>query len=329
MSHAALPMLFALFALPIGVHAADVPLPQRIAAAQATAQNATACVPAQPYYWEIGNGRRVLAAGQVGRDAPGPYTKMAYASASKWVYASYVAERRKGELTDQDIQFLHFESGYTRFHVCLSTDTVKSCQSRALNGFGQSDPATVGLFDYNGGHMEQHALLMGLGPLGNEGLAAAIRLGLHALGDDWQFSYSQPQLAGGGAGTAADYGRFLRGIVSGDLKMSALLGSHAVCTNPTTCKTAVKTPIPETESWHYAVGHWVEDDPKVGDGAFSSPGAFGFYPWIDAGKQYYGILARESHAGAGTSDGSERPAIDSVDCGRLIRAAWLSGEAQP
>ena len=68
----------------------------------------------------------------------------------------------------------------------------------------------------------------------------------------------------------------------------------------------------------YAAGHWVEDDPVTGDGAFSSPGAFGFYPWIDQSKTYYGVVARMAQNGAWPS----------VQCGRLIRKAWLSGTAQ-
>ena len=48
--------------------------------------------------------------------------------------------------------------------------------------------------------------------------------------------------------------------------------------------------------------------------AFSSPGAFGFYPWIDAGKTTYGIVARADMGGA----------IPSVYCGRLIRKAWMT-----
>jgi hypothetical protein len=61
-----------------------------------------------------------------------------------------------------------------------------------------------------------------------------------------------------------------------------------VCTNPRTCAQAVFAPLPPNESWHHSVGHWVEDDPVVGDGAFSSPGAFGFYPWVDASRTHYG-----------------------------------------
>ena len=92
-----------------------------------------------------------------------------------------------------------------------------------------------------------------------------------------------------------------------------------MCTNPLTCVTARSTPIPPNESWHYALGHWVENDPSAGDGAFSSPGALGFYPWVDASRQGYGVLARESTAGS--------PAMDSVRCGRLIRQAWVTGNA--
>jgi hypothetical protein len=80
----------------------------------------------------------------------------------------------------------------------------------------------------------------------------------------------------------------------------------------------VSAPIPPTESWHYSLGHWVEDDPKVGDGAFSSAGLFGFYPWVDASKTWYGVVARMAPAGA----------LDSVDCGRIIRKAWVTGQAQ-
>jgi hypothetical protein len=108
----------------------------------------------------------------------------------------------------------------------------------------------------------------------------------------------------------------LRKMLGGQLKIGALLGSNAVCTNSTTCSTAAPGgPIPNALSWHYSLGHWVEDDPKVGDGAFSSLGLFGFYPWIDAKKTTYGLLARDIPAG-GTG---------SATCGGLIRRAWATG----
>ena len=306
----------------------DVPLVDRIKAAQVVAQSQPECQAAQSFYWEVGDAHGVLASGQVGRNAPTAQTKMQIASASKWIYGAYVAERRGGTLTQDDIRFLNFQSGYSPFRMCRQGQTVQECQSSLLNHRGGQDPDTVGHFYYSGGHMQQHAVLMGLGHLDNQGLALAIKRELNQRGPNWDLTYSQPQLAGGAQSSAQGYGQFLRSLLAGDLKMGALLGSHPVCTNPKTCPgDALKAPIPATESWHYSLGHWVEDDPAVGDGAFSSPGAFGFYPWINAGRQYYGILAREDHQGVLLGDPDTKPAIRSVACGRLIRQAWEKGAA--
>lgn len=307
-----------------------VPLSQRAKAAQETAQTAQACIAAQPFYWEIGDGERKLAAASVGKQAPNADTPMALASASKWLYGAYVAQQRDGRLSDDDIHFLTFRSGYTKFRICRRGQTVGECQSGLINGRGRLDEATTNLFAYSGGHMQKHAVMMGLGDMDNDQLANAIARGLRPLGPDWHIDYAQPQLAGGANGTANQYARFLRGMLTDELALGRLLGTHAVCTNPATCPAeAVKTPIPQTESWHYSIGHWVEDDPKMGDGAFSSPGAFGFYPWIDASKRFYGVLAREDRSGLHSDDPDQKPAVQSVDCGRLIRAAWLNGQAQP
>jgi hypothetical protein len=164
--------------------------------------------------------------------------------------------------------------------------------------------------------MEKHASLNGLGTQSDAGLADALR---SQLGSDLTpLVYSQPQLAGGVITNADTYAKFLRKLLSGELLMSAALGTHAVCTNPATCSQALNTPVPETESYHYSIGHWVEDDPANGDGAFSSAGAFGFYPWIDASRSYYGVLSRTSVAGAWN---------ESAACGAAIRRAWMSGSA--
>lgn len=319
-----------LMATPLIAHA-DPTLPQRASAARLTAQKAAACVAAQPFYWEIGNATQPLAGGKAGDDAPERHTTMAIASASKWVYGAFVAERRQGQLSAEDVKFLHFQSGYTYYRVCRPGQSVAACQASLLNGRGRMNPATENRFDYNGGHMQQHALLMGLGSLEADGLALAVRQTLApALGPDWAFGYSQAMLAGGGQTSAADYSQLLRALMGGQLQLGALLGTQAVCTNPQSCPdAAVKTPIPETESWHYSLGHWVEDDPRVGDGAFSSPGAFGFYPWISADKRFYGIVAREQRGGVTSDDPAEKPAVASVDCGRQIRAAWMDGRPRP
>jgi len=322
--------LAALLAAPLFAQA-DLTPQHRTTAARQTAETSAACVAAQPFYWEVGDAKESLAGGKAGANAPNADTAMAIASASKWIYGAFVAERRQGRLTAEDIAFLHFQSGYTRFHICRASQTVADCQQSLINGRGKQDPATEGRFAYNGGHMQQHAVLTGLGRLDADGLALAMRQTLEpALGPTWQFNYIQAQPAGGGKSTAADYARFLRALLDNRLQLGRLLGQEAVCTNPRSCpREAVKTPIPAAESWHYSLGHWVEDDPRVGDGAFSSPGAFGFYPWVSADKLFYGLVAREQRRGIMSGDPSDKPALASVACGREIRAAWMDGRPRP
>jgi len=302
---------------------AGLSLQQRTQAAKSTAETSHSCRAARPFYWEIGDAGKALAQGRVGMRAPDADTLMPIASASKWLYAAYVAELRAGKLSSEDIEFLTLRSGYTRFKRCLSSDTVSTCLQTLSNGV--PDAATKGKFFYSGGHMQKHAELIGLGNMDNLALAAQLR---KVLGTEAPVSYNQPQLAGGAVASAGAYADFLRKLLAGKLALSGMLGSHAVCTNPATCEQAASTPIPVRESWHYSLGHWVEDDPQSGDGAFSSAGLFGFYPWIDSSRTYYGIIARASLLETILAGAGQRPALESVECGRLIRKAWFSGAAQ-
>jgi len=297
----------------------------RAAAAKTTAERATGlCADIQPFYWEIGDVTAQLGSGSVNRAGTATtytaQTQMLIASASKWIYGAYVAERRAGLLTVEDIQFLTFRSGYTNFTLggCDNGDTVSQCVARSTNGI--LTPANVGKFAYDGGHMQKHASLaapaMNLGAMANEALATEIR---RVLGTEIGITYTQPQLAGGVRSSAADYAVFLRKILAGNLRISSLLGGNATCTNPATCPTAVNSPIDGSANWHYSIGHWVEDDPTTGDGSFSSAGAFGFYPWINASKSLYGVVARLGLAGGGEA---------SALCGARIRKAWVTGIAQ-
>ena len=287
---------------------------QRGAAARSTAETNEKCRAVQPFYWSIGDAHGVLADGSVGARAPTATTQMPIASASKLVYAAFVAQQRQGRLTDDDVRFLTFTSGYTHFRACRRGQTIAECDAMGRNG--DHDAATDGRFAYGGGHMERHAVLDGLGALDDAGLARTIN---ETLGTS--FRYLQPQLAGGIATSAADYGDFLRRIVDGRLQMKPLLGAHAVCTNPRTCSTAAESPFTQADV-HYSIGHWVEDDPQ-GDGAFSSAGAFGFYPWISHEATTWGVLARFAPSLNGAKAGAA-----SMMCGRQIRAAWGSGEVR-
>lgn len=300
----------------------------RINAATQTVQTNNYCVAISPFYWEIGDYSAALAFGSVGGTTYNANTDMPIASASKWVFGAYVAQLRAGQLSADDISALTMSSGYTNFDEssCIrllqpiqDAETVNQCfQSDNSNGGKNSDYQANNLnhFYYNGGHFQNLAVNLGLGSLNNANLQAAVQA---QLGTDFSFTYGTPQLAGGVNTTAANYAIFLRKILNNQLAIHDLLGQHKVCTQLASCPTAVYTPAPANESWSYSLGHWVESDPLVGDGAFSSAGAFGFYPWIDKTKTYYGVLARKAAPGSG---------FESASCGRLIRKAWVTGVAQ-
>jgi hypothetical protein len=290
--------------------AAVLPPARRAEAARAAAAADPACVAVQPFYWAIGDAAGVQADGRAGRRAPGADTTMPVASASKWVYAAYVVQRRHGELSADDVRFLTLTSGYTEFRVCLRRQTVEQCDRFLSNG--RHVAAEDGRFDYGGGHMQRHAVLEALGADDAAALAAHVNAALGTA-----FSYGQPQPAGGLEATPAQYGAFLQAVVGGRLAMRAALGTHAVCTDPATCATADYSPAAPLPL-HYSIGHWVEDDPGA-DGAFSSAGAFGFYPWISADKAWWGLVARVDHR--------RSAALDSARCGRQIRRAWMTGAA--
>lgn len=288
----------------------------RVSASAATVAQNTMCSVSTlgSYYWEIGNANGVLASGSVGAGAPTATTSMWVFSSSKWLYAANVVQ--KHGVLDSDVPYLNFTSGYSEFGnapVCTGS-TVDEC----LVGRDGQDPTTIGRFDYDSGHMEKHAsAVMGLGGADNAALAAD----LNATIGNYGFSYTVQQLAAGVVVTPQGYAQFLRAMLRGELKLAAALGTHKVCANTATpgCNAAFSPDdLPPTEAWNYSLGHWVEDDPVVGDHAFSSAGGGGFYPWIDATKTYYGIIARvrETESGAG---------VHSEQCGRLVRQAWTTG----
>ena len=299
-------------------------LAQRTQAASTTALNNALCVNITPFYWEIGDKSAALASASVPGTTGQSYsatTVMSIASASKWFYSTYFVQKTNGALSATDIKFLNFWSGYTNFSptACEAATTVGNCLDIPNQGTTQGTfvAATENKFDYGGGHMQKHAAINGLSGLDNAQLASEIQ---SQIGTDVGIRYGSPQLAGGVFTSAAEYGKMLRKIVGGTMVMNLVLGTHPVCASPGICPTAaLSSPAPAGENWSYSIGHWVEDpDPAVSDGAFSSPGAFGFYPWIDKTKAYYGIVARVDPTGA----------ITSVQCGRLIRKAWVSGTAQ-
>jgi hypothetical protein len=292
----------------------------RIGAATTTAQTNALCTKITPFYWEIGDVSGAIASGTTGSGLIKASTQLNIASASKMWWGAYVVERFKSNLSQIDMPSMTMMSGRTNFTSCTGAATVDACCALAGTDGGTNcdvESNDVNHFFYGGGHFEGYASTLGLGADDDAALATELA---SKLGAELQFSFGQPQLAGGMKMSASDYAQFLRKILAGGLALKDHLGESAVCTLPgASCPTAHYSPAPL--AWHYSYGHWVEDEPQTGDGAFSSPGKFGFYPWIDATKTYYGIVAREDLVTPGAY-------YESVLCGRVIRTAFMTGVPQ-
>lgn len=287
-------------------------------------------------------------------------TLMPVASASKWLEGAYVAEVaavQNGNTWSMPVAvvpFLNFTSGYAnQVDGCnaqktgKSNPTVQDCLNQpgqiagTTNGYRVQ--AYIGGFAYNSGHLEvlhggadpSIATVIGGANDDDKMLADEKRNAFAKRGVTMNLQYFSPILAGGVATTAGDYAAFLRGLIntSNPLIMGRLLAPtasdpYAVCTNPAdpACPSAKKSPLQGKESYHYSLAHWIEDDPQNGDGAYSSAGAYGFYPWVDASKTYAGVLAR---ADTNHTANDFQPGYRSQQCGMAIRQAFLNGVSQP
>lgn len=296
------------------VSSAQGAAPASFSAATQTAQQAPACKALGDFYWEIGDARGVLGSGSIG-SSYGPDKTIKMASASKWVFGAYFLQKiGNAQPSAQQVQELEMKSGRSSFNPvkCVFTRKVEGCLNAGSNA--EVKAQDVGKFSYGGGHSQKLAADLGLGGLSTDELTREV-MGTLGIGG---LSYGHPQLAGGLEGPPSAYAAFLRKVVSGQLRMKQFLGYSPVCTLPGSCPNAAYSPA--KAAWHYSLDHWIEDDPNnFGDGAFSSPGAFGFYPWIAADKSTYGLLAREKI--------SATSYLDSVNCGVRIRKAWFSKQA--
>ncbi len=282
-------------------------LDERVSAAENAAQSDPACTAIAPFYWQIGDADGGAGEGSIGAEYAAD-TMLQIASGSKLVWGAYVVERFADDMGGIDVAAMTMRSGYTSFDHCPGALTVRGCFEMGENAQHNADDD--GYYFYGGGHFQKHAIDLGLGTRGNRALADEVR---SRIGEDIDLGYWTPEPAAGVETTPADYARFLQKILGHQLAIGDHLGEEAVCTLPSACEDAHDTPVPW--AWHYSYGHWVEDDAD-GDGAFSSPGAFGFYPWIDASQSWYGIVARKEVSGDAY--------LESVACGQAIRRAFMN-----
>lgn len=307
----------------VGAHA-GVPA-RAVQAATEAATHAPACTQRGmgDFYWEIGDAQGPLASGAAGGGSVGATTRVEIASASKWLFGAYVVQTRGFDAVRSNPALkdgLRFLSGNTEFKQmrCLGKRTIGACWVAGNGGDApHPDPRTLGKFDYESGHDQKLAALdLQMGAMNADDVARAYRQALH-LDDTFSMAGLDPLLAGGMYGTASGYADFLRRLMRGELELGRHLGEDAVCAQPRTCPgQAVQSPVSFLgEPWGYSYNHWVESQHAGTVDAYSSPGRFGFYPWISSDKRFYGVLSRHDRAFGAY--------VKSVQCGRAIREAFL------
>jgi len=205
-------------------------------------------------------------------------------------------------------QLLSFTSGLPREAPCtlLPSITLEECVDNISQMDLVAPPGTR--FDYGSTHL-QVAARMAEVVTGDEWaaiFAAQLKTPL-GLGPDmiWYTGPRQaqgttnPLIAGGLRATMNEYAKILGLEYSRGLYQGNRLIADALFTAQGT------EPFPDAEigsspfqavglNFHYGLASWLECPPPASNcGVVSSPGAFGFTPWVDRDGGYYAILGME------------------------------------
>lgn len=137
-------------------------------------------------------------------------------------------------------------------------------------------------------------------------------------------SETNPRASAGLSISVADYARMMQAVLAGDLVPDWGDELNHDMTGDGVALQYVPIALPEQE-WHYALGHWIEcGDPFhprcLEFPIYSSPGAYGFYPWIDPTREYWAIFATEDHGSIGDPPLAE----DSVALMQGVRAELIA-----
>lgn len=303
-----------------------------IAAAKNAAATDPLCLPAVmgDFYWEIGQAASdaPIAANAEGSGSVTASSRFNIASASKLVFGAYVLEKKGIDQVRADPALrdgLRFLSGYTGLSddACAGKLTVGACFAAGMNGnTSQPDPSTVGKFDYDGGHDQKLAAVdLGMANFTSKQIDQEYQSTL-GLASDFNMAPLDPLMAGGLFSTATNYAQLLRKIMNQQLVIGRHLGEDSVCGLNSACPGQVAySPIAAlNEPWRYSYNYWVESEHGNGSvDAYSSPGKWGFYPWITPDRKYYGVISRH--------DTTPEAYGVSVKCGRQIRKAFLGALA--
>ena len=202
-------------------------------------------------------------------------------------------------------QLLSFTSGFnsdesTSGCYADAASTTAAC-ARSLYDAGVATPPGAS-FAYGPAHMTIAAAMAAAatGKSWNQIVADEVTtpLGMTATVNDFP-SPANPRIAGGASSTIEDYARLMAAMLGGNLVVLPNFIQDRTAGTAT-----AYTPIaPVFGDWHYALGSWRECDAVPFASAcasqqlVSSPGAFGWTPWIDLDRGYWAIIGMQQGAG--------------------------------
>ena len=262
-------------------------------------------------------GDTVLYDRSIGAIAPG--TAIPVASAAKWtsgaLLAALVSEGRlafddslgrwldAGSPMARGIRIGHLfshTSGFPRSATCVSDPRARlaACAREIVEGGLLSRPGER--FTYGGASMHVAARVAELagGASWRELFASRIArpLGLEAT----RYLGAIPHVAGGLVSTRDDYARVLRLLLdSGRVAGRQVIAAAAVAAMERDwARGAAVVPPPRASDVGYGIGMWIDRADSLGRAVeLSSPGAYGFTPWIDRERNLLGVLAIRTEGG--------------------------------
>jgi serine-type D-Ala-D-Ala carboxypeptidase/endopeptidase len=226
-------------------------------------------------------------------------------------------------------QLLAFTSGFNQSETavpCTSdpNTTLQLCAQAYYNNGIASTPGTG--FSYGGGHLEIAAAMAEVagGKPFNQLFRSKVGdpMGIGPVSGILYPSVNNPRIAGGGVSTGEEYAKLLDAVMA-----------NRLLTNLTNFKADQTSAVsflyrPSIGDWHYAAASWRECDAPSFTPActntytVSSPGLFGWTPWIDFDAGYYAVVAME-----GPLDQNSSPASVALEqrLQPLIAAALAAG----
>ena len=222
-------------------------------------------------------------------------------------------------------QLMSFTSGFNaRPGAGCAGDGVSALSACVEDIFADGvDTAPGTAFSYGPEHM-QVAALMARAASGQELRDIVRRDVLDASGAGANAGFrsifgDNPRYSAGMIASVEDYGRVLQALLAGQLagERDAFLADRTAGTQ-TAFQPAANSD--GARDWHHGFGFWIECDavpfqPSCNDGpTISSPGAFGFLPWVDFDAGYWAVIAMRQPNGSGTN-----PTAQSIDLEQILQ----------